>query len=195
MHRLLLFLVYLVLVTVSAPPASAQGTTSPITGTVRDSSGGALPGATVSARSLETGAVRTVVSDEAGRFVVTGVPVGAYELRVELAGFRPAQSRVDLVVGSQAVVPVVLHVGGVTEAVSVSGAAPVNVTSSELSYLVSREAIEQLPLNGRNYTDLAMLQPGVHAYPHRDGGSVVAHGLAMSVNGQDPRSNVYLIDG
>jgi hypothetical protein len=194
-HRLLLFLAYLVLVTISAPPASAQGTTSPITGTVRDSSGGALPGATVSARSLETGAVRTVVSDEAGRFVVTGVPVGAYELRVELAGFRPAQSRVDLVVGSQAVVPVVLHVGGVTEAVSVSGAAPVNVTSSELSYLVSRQAIEQLPLNGRNYTDLAMLQPGVHAYPHRDGGSVVAHGLAMSVNGQDPRSNVYLIDG
>ena len=70
-----------------------------------------------------------------------------------------------------------------------------NVTSSELSYLVSRQAIEQLPLNGRNYTDLAMLQPGVHAFPHRDGGSVVAHGLAMSVNGQDPRSNVYLIDG
>ena len=125
-HRLLLFLAYLVLVTVSAPAASAQGTTSPITGTVRDSSGGALPGATVSARSLETGAVRTVVSDEEGRFVVTGVPVGAYELRVELAGFRPAQSRVDLVVGSQAVVPVVLHVGGVTEAVSVSGAACAN---------------------------------------------------------------------
>ena len=153
-------------------------------------------GRSVSARSLETGAVRTVVSDAQGRFVVTGLPVGTYELRVELAGFRPTQSRVELVVGSQAVVPVVLLVGGITEAVTVSGgAAAVNVTSSELSYLVSRQAIEQLPLNGRNYTDLALLQPGVHAYPHRDGGSVVAHGLAMSVNGQDPRSNVYLLDG
>src|SRR5918994_3508439 len=127
-HRFLLFLAYLVLVTVSAPPASAQGTTSPISGTVSDPSGGALPGATVSARSLETGAVRTVVSDEHGRFVVTGLPVGAYELRVELTGFRPTESRVDLVVGSQAVVPIVLRVGGITEEVSVSGgAAAVNV--------------------------------------------------------------------
>ncbi len=65
----------------------------------------------------------------------------------------------------------------------------------ELSYLVDARAIEELPLNGRNYTDLALLQPSVVAYPHRDGGSVVAHGLGMSVNGQDPRSNVYLLDG
>jgi hypothetical protein len=71
----------------------------------------------------------------------------------------------------------------------------VNTRTSELSYLVSGEAVEQLPLNGRNYTDLALLQPGVIAFPHRDGGSVVAHGLGMSVNGQDPRSNVYLLDG
>jgi hypothetical protein len=55
--------------------------------------------------------------------------------------------------------------------------------------------MRELPLNGRNYTDLALLQPGVVAFPHRDGGSVVAHGLGVSINGQDPRSNVYLIDG
>ena len=71
----------------------------------------------------------------------------------------------------------------------------VNTATSELSYLVGTRAIEELPLNGRNYTDLAFLQPGVIAFPHRDGGSVVAHGLAMSVNGQDPRSNVHLLDG
>src|SRR5215211_4816065 len=81
-HRLLLFLTHLLLATVMAVPAEAQGTTSPLTGSISDPSGGALPGATVLARSLETGAVRTVVSDQDGRFVITGLPVGAYELRV-----------------------------------------------------------------------------------------------------------------
>ena len=71
----------------------------------------------------------------------------------------------------------------------------VNTSTPELSYLVGEEAIEQLPLNGRNYTDLACSSPASLPYPHRDGGSVVAHGLGMSVNGQDPRANVYLLDG
>ena len=67
--------------------------------------------------------------------------------------------------------------------------------SGELSYLVAEEAVHDLPLNGRNFTDLALLQPGVLAFPHRDGGSVVAHGLGTSINGQDPRSIRYLLDG
>lgn len=71
----------------------------------------------------------------------------------------------------------------------------VHTSNTDLSFLVGEKSIEQLPLNGRNYTDLALLQPGVIPYPNRDGGSVVAHGLAMSFNGQDPRSNVYLLDG
>ena len=71
----------------------------------------------------------------------------------------------------------------------------VQTRGGQLSYLVSEEAVADLPLNGRNYTDLAFLQPGVLSFPHRDGGSIVAHGLAASINGQDPRSNVYLLDG
>jgi hypothetical protein len=89
-----------------------------------------------------------------------------------------------------------LEVGAVTEQVIVIGEPPgVNTLSPELSYLVGEHVIDQAPLNGRNYTDLAQLQPGVTPFPHRDGGSVVAHGLGMSINGQDPRSNVYLLDG
>ncbi len=101
-----------------------------------------------------------------------------------------------MAVGDAVVLDLAFQVGGVDEAVTVVGStSAVNARTGELSYLVEEQAIEQLPLNGRNYTDLAFLQPGVVPYPHRDGGSVVAHGLGMSVNGQDPRSNVYLLDG
>jgi hypothetical protein len=195
-RRLALVSAFLI-TTLPVAPAWSQGTSTAITGTVLDPSGAALPGVSITARHVDTGTVRTTVTDERGRFVLAGLPVGRYEVRAEMAGFRTlVRSGVDLVVGAQAVLPLVLQVGGVQEEVTVTGgSAAVNTSSSELSYLVGRETIEQLPLNGRNYTDLAALQPGVNPYPHREGGSVVAHGLAMSVNGQDPRSNVYLLDG
>jgi hypothetical protein len=176
--------------------AGAQPTSTAIAGSVVDASGAVLPGVTIVVRHLETGATRTVASGAEGRFVVAGLPVGPYELRAELPGFRPlVRSGITLVVGQTATLALVLEVG-TAEAVTVVGQVSGVVTnSSELSYLVGQQAIEQLPLNGRNFTDLAALQPGVTPYPHRDGGSVVAHGLAMSVNGQDPRSNVYLLDG
>jgi hypothetical protein len=166
-------------------------------GTVQDQTNAALPGASVTATHLETGLVRVASCDGQGRYTVAGLPVGAYELRAELQGFRPVLRRgVRLVVGEPAVVDFVLELQPVGEDVTVTGdAALVRTRSGELSYLVSEETVRNLPLNGRNYTDLALLQPGVVAYPNRDGGSVVAHGLGMSINGQDPRSNVYLLDG
>jgi hypothetical protein len=120
-----------------------------------------------------------------------------YEIRAELSGFRPlVRSGVTLTIAQTVAVDLTMSVGGVAEAVTVAGeASSVNTRTGELSYLVDERAIAELPLNGRNFTDLALLQPGVVAFPHRDGGSVVAHGLGMSVNGQDPRSNVYLLDG
>jgi hypothetical protein len=179
------------------PAAVRAQTSSTLAGTVTDASGGALPGARVTVRSLETQFVRTTLTGEDGRFTVAQLPVGAYEVKAELDGFRPLVRRgIGVTVGETAVVALTLQIGTVEEEVTVSGrASPVNTRSSELSYLVGEEAIENLPLNGRNYTDLAMLQPGVAPYVHRDGGSVVAHGVGMTVNGQDPRSNVYLLDG
>ncbi len=180
-----------------APSVAAAQTSATLAGRIIDASGGVVPGATVSARQTETGLQRSTVSDTQGRYTLPALPPGSYEIRAELSGFRPLQrTGVTLRVAQTAVVVLMLTVGGLAEAVTVVGdASVINTRTGELSYLVEERAIEDLPLNGRNYTDLALLQPGVVAYPHRDGGSVVAHGLGMSINGQDPRSNVYLLDG
>jgi hypothetical protein len=186
----------LLLATTLVPAAAAQ-TTGTIGGTVRDSSGGVLPGVAVTARNVQTELVRSDVTGVEGRFIIAQLPPGEYELRAELSGFKPHIRRnLQLTIGLTIALDVTLDVGSLSEEVTISGdESLVNTSSPELSYLVGSAAIEQLPLNGRNYTDLALMQPGVLAYPHRDGGSVVAHGLGMSINGQDPRSNVYLLDG
>jgi len=183
-------------VLVCASTAGAQ-TSGIITGKVADPSGGLLAGAKVAAHNTETGMSRSGLTGADGRYMIPGLPVGNYEVRAEYAGFR-AQVRegVRLAVNETSVVDFVLQIGELDQVVVVTGTSPaVNTHSHELSYLVSERAIRDLPLNGRNYTDLALLQPGVVAFPHRDGGSVVAHGLGTSINGQDPRSNVYLLDG
>lgn len=181
----------------SVDSASAQVTTAAVAGRVLDADGLALPGVTIIVRHPETGLQRQTTTDAQGRYTVGALPPGDYELRAELSGFRPmVRSGVSLTIAQTAVVDLRLSIGGVTEQVTVvADAQAVNTRTGELSYLVDERTIEQLPLNGRNYTDLALLQPSVVAFPHRDGGSVVAHGLGMSVNGQDPRANVYLLDG
>jgi hypothetical protein len=175
---------------------SAQ-TTSTITGEVRDTNSGLLVGVRITAIALETGVARITSSGAEGRFVFPALPVGTYELRAEHNGFEPlVPQTVRLTVNDTVHVSLVLKVAGLAATVTVgSGESLVNTESPELSYLVGERLVRDLPLNGRNYTDLALLQPGVTAYAHRDGGSVVAHGLATSINGQDPRSNVYLLDG
>jgi Carboxypeptidase regulatory-like domain/TonB dependent receptor len=188
----------LLLLTLSAPATSQ--TTGTIVGIVSHPGTGPLPGTTVTARQIETGFTRSVIADAEGRYTLAGLSVGRYEIRAEIAGFRPlVRLDVDLAVAETAVVDFVLERGELAIAdtpIEVQGHAPlVNTQTYELSYLVSGKTLETLPLNGRNYTDLALLQPGVVAFPHRDGGSVVAHGLGVSVNGQDPRANVYLLDG
>ena len=129
-------------------------------------------------RNSETGLTREVHTGNDGKFRVSALPVGRYEVRAELQRFRPSVQRdVFLAVGETRNLDLTLGVGSVDQEVTVVATAPtVNTTTSELSYLVEDAVIRELPLNGRNYTDLALLQPGVIAYPHRDGGSVVAHG-------------------
>lgn len=180
----------------ASPAANAQ-TTSTITGAVRDPDRAALQGVKVVANQVDVGLTLSTETTAEGRFVFPAVPVGAYEIRAQLTGFRPVVRKgVSVVLGETATVDITMEVGALQEALTVVGQPRlVDTHSSELSYWVGERAIRELPLNGRNYTDLALLQPGVIAFPNRDGGSVVAHGLATSINGQDPRSNVYLLDG
>jgi hypothetical protein len=172
-------------------------TAGAIAGAVHDQTGAALPGVRIVARQTETGLVRSTVSRANGRFLLPGLPAGAYELRAERAGFRPTIRRgLNLTINESVELQLEMEVGAVDQEITVTGETPlVNTHSAELSYLVSERTMRELPLNGRNYTDLALLQPGVVPYSHRDFGSVVAHGLGTSINGQDPRSNVYLLDG
>jgi hypothetical protein len=141
---------------------------------------------------------RTVTSDQEGTFIFNSMALGFYDLRAELQGFQTVvRQSVHVILDETTTLNLVMNVGQINEEVAVVGRLSLTDTeSSELSFLVSEETISELPLNGRNYTDLALLQPGVIAFRNRDNfGSIVAHGLATSVNGRDPRSNVYLLDG
>ncbi len=176
-------------------PLSAQ-TAAVLIGVVEDVQGGALPGASVTVRNLDTGVTRELVTDGEGRFTASGLPVGEYEIRAALDQFRPlVRTGVRLTVGENATVRLTLEVGAAEQVTVRAEVSQVNTRTGDLSFLLDQRTIDQMPVNGRNYTDLMQLQPQVVIFPNRDNGSVVAHGLAMSVNGQDPRSNVYLLDG
>lgn len=185
------------LLLVCLPVASLRAqTASQISVQVLDAAGKAVQGADLELEQTVTGLKRSAVSNSSGRYSFVNLPPAMYRLRATAPGFRPVlRDNLELPTASSLAVNVTLEVGALEQQVTV-GERPsmVNVSTSELSFLVGETAMRELPLNGRNFTDLALLQPGVVPFPHRDGGSVVAHGLAMSFNGQDPRSNVYLLD-
>ena len=156
-----------------------------------------LTGVTVTALHVETGLRRSATTDCPGQLCPGRAPRrrlrGARGAR-RLPPCRPEGRRAHR--GGERHPRLTLDLGAATEEVTIEAdLSGVQTRSGELSYLVAEESIQRLPLNGRNYTDLALLQPGVIAFPHRDSGSVVAHGVGASVNGQDPRANVYLLDG
>ena len=182
---------------VGCAAAALAQTTGAIRGQVVDTAGVGLPGALVTAEHLDTGATRSATSGDAGRFVLPSLSIGGYRLRVEAEGFRPLErGGIELTARETVSLVLRLELGTISEAITVDDRPPtVNTQSGELGFLVGAQAVESLPLNGRNYTDLALLQPNVQEFQQRDGGSVVAHGPGVSVNGQDIRSNVYLLDG
>ncbi|MBI4463721.1 MAG: carboxypeptidase regulatory-like domain-containing protein, partial [Acidobacteria bacterium] len=140
-----------------------QVTTGSILGRVQDQTGAVVPGVSVTARNLETGLTRTVVTNERGRYQILSLPPGNYEVEAEMAGFQKAIRRgIELTVGREAVVNLSQSVGEVTEQVVVVGEAPlVETTRAEMAGLVSQQQIQDLPLNGRSLDQLVYLEPGI----------------------------------
>src|SRR5262245_24811662 len=176
--------------------ASAQITSATISGTVKDQSGGLLPGVEIAIKNLETGLTRVAITAEDGSYGIPGLPPGLYEARGSLQGFATArQTDIVLAVGQQATLNLTMLVGTSEQLTVVGTQALVDIKTSSLSALVDERTIEQLPLNGRNFIDLTALQPGVAAFYRRAGTGVTLRGQQLNINGADGRANSYLLDG
>ena len=175
-----------------------QTTTAIISGTVVDETGGVLPGVEVSVTNVETGITRDSVSDDEGRYRVPQLPPGDYEVSGSLTGFQTiVRSGITLTVGRHAQVELALRVGEISERVTVTGeAALVETTTSAMSGLVDEQQIRDLPLNGRNFLQLTLLEPGVvHARSSSTNSAVNGGGLKMSIHGARMDYNSFVMDG
>src|SRR5262245_60099086 len=154
----------------SCAPAFAQQTTGNITGRVLDQQGAAVPGVTVTAKSAQTGFTRSETSDAEGLYRLTALPVGMYDVTAELQGFATiANKNVEVSVAQSTTLDFALKIAQVAETVNVTGASPlIETTSSSVGGLVDPKRIESLPLNGRQFANLAATIPGVGLSFHSD---------------------------
>ncbi|HYK92216.1 MAG TPA: carboxypeptidase regulatory-like domain-containing protein [Acidobacteriota bacterium] len=189
---------FLMVLTLGALSLSAQEITGTISGTVVDSSGAVIPDANVTVTNKGTQAVRSTTTTSAGVFFFTGLPIGDYSLIVSKEGFkRYTQSGIHLDVNGKVALNIALQVGAPTQEVTVIGEAPTLSTATALiSNLVGETQTQALPLNGRAFNQLVDLVPGVAPDSGRVGGGLgTSSDTAMSVNGNQSNSNVFLIDG
>lgn len=186
----------------TAAPAYSQVTGATLAGTVTDASGAVIAGAAVSVKNTATGVSRDTTSDSAGLYTFPNLTAGDYEVRVAAKGFSTAQqSNVSLAVGQQQQLNFSLKVGEAATTVEVTGSAPqVELTSSTLSDQVESQTVRELPLNGRDWTQLATLQPGVKRIETQMQAATSARGNRgfggeLTVSGQRSTFNNYRIDG
>jgi hypothetical protein len=173
----------------------AQQTAGNITGRVLDQQGAAVPGATVSARNPQTGFSRSEVSDAEGLYRLNALPVGLYEVNAELPGFTTVSKKdIEVGVGQTQTVDFSLRIASVAETVNVTGASPlIEITNSAVGQLVDPKRIESLPLNGRQFANLAATVPGVGLGYHTD--PTKSSQYSPQINGGNGRNVNYQIDG
>jgi Carboxypeptidase regulatory-like domain len=195
----------LFLLVVTTYPTSAQVETATISGTVTDSSGAALPGATVQARNVGTDATQSTVADTAGRYRIPDLPIGNYDLQATSSGFQTVVHKgITLTVGASLVVDFSLPVGQISQTVNVEGeVSRVETQTATVSSLVTPQQMSQLPLNGRNFEQLLSLAPGVQSvtqtYITGGGGGGISSGFygpgqTYSVAGSRPVGQVFMLD-
>src|SRR6266700_922283 len=187
------------LILLSGITVSAQVTTATIAGVVQDASGAVIPGVSITAKNVETGVTRTATTDGGGRYTVPELTLGDYEVQAQLPGFQTeVRSGITLTVGRVAVVNFALMVGQLSDKVSITAEAPlVESTTSAMSALVDERTIRDLPLNGRSWDNLALLQPGVVSVGAGQGSAAFDFGTGtrFNVNGSRAYANSFLLDG
>jgi|SRR5579872_4847195 len=183
--------------------AHSQVTGGTFTGTVTDISGAVIPNAQISILNVATGVTRVVTSDSAGFYTAPNVLPGIYEITAMAGGFATeVRTDITLTVGAQRVLNMSMQVGGVAQKIEVSSEAPVvELATSSIGALVDSTTVRELPLNGRSWTDLATLQPGVASIQTQptfatgpDRGDR-GFGAQISVSGARPQENNYRLDG
>src|SRR5215468_10103349 len=189
----------------SGPLALGQTTTATLSGAIRDSSGAVIAEAKISVTSINTGATRETATDGEGRYNLTNLGPGQYEVRAERAGFRAAQSNVTLTIGGAAILDRTLQIGNVSEVIEGRQEEPlIETTQAEVSRVVNEQAIESLPIIGRNFVDFAKLSSGVApgrentgggAFKEPDTGVGSAAAPRLTFGGQSELSTLILVDG
>jgi len=182
-----------VVVLLSAAPVFGQGGVAEVNGSVADQSGAVLPGVTVTVTDEATGLVRTVESNETGRFVIAAVPPGRYMFRAELAGFQTqTRTGIGVNVGQAVTINFTLPVGTISDQVTVTGEAPlIETTQTQIGANITAQTIDDLPTQGRQQYALLALVPGMT--PNLGPGAF--EGAQYSANGRETGGNLFLVDG
>ena len=180
---------------------SAQVVGSSLSGVVKDASGAGLPSAAVSIENIETGAERNLVTDESGRYSAPSISIGRYRVTASKEGFTSqAKTGIDLVVGQSLTVDLTLTVGELKQVLTVEESQPVvSLSTQPTSGLVGERQVKDLPLNGRSYDQLVVLNPGIVNYTaERSGGVGTSNssvGNMFAISGRRPQENLFLLNG
>jgi hypothetical protein len=178
------------------PATGHAQVTASIIGTVQDPSGAVVSGAQITVESRETGAKRSVKTDESGMYHVISLPLGRESVKAEKQGFQASVRTVNLQVGQEAVVDLRLEIQGAIVDIDVSDDAPVvNTTTSPVSGIVNERQIKELPLNGRSFDNLITLNPGAINYTLKSANTSTSNGNTFSVAGRRTSENLVLLNG